>query len=119
MDYILQKNKEGIKLREMISMVYLNKLFNNTDSGFMDVRSPSGLAIGCVAYNYDGKVYASDESRMLGRMGIEDFLLTPMLETGEETYKAMANSEVTKIVTQASTLDGLPGYVDHVYKPYI
>lgn len=42
-----------------------------------------------------------------------------MLETGEETYKAMANSEVTKIVTQASTLDGLPGYVDHVYKPYI
>lgn len=51
-------------------------------------------------------------------MGIEDFLLTPMLETGEETYKAMANSDVTKIVVQASTLDGLPGYADHVYKPY-
>lgn len=45
MDYILQKNKEGIPLREMISMVYLNKILNNTDSGFMDVRSPSGLAI--------------------------------------------------------------------------
>jgi hypothetical protein len=56
---------------------------------------------------------------MLGRMGIQDFLLTPMLATGEETYKAMANSEVTKIAVQSSTLDGLPGYIDHVYKPYL
>jgi uncharacterized protein len=119
MDYILEKNKQGIILREMMSMVYLAKILKNTDSGFMDVRSPSGIAIGGVAYNYDGRVYASDESRMLGRMGIEDFLLTPMLETGEETYRAMANSDVTKISVQSSTLDGLPGYVDHVYKPYL
>lgn len=85
----------------------------------MDIRSPSGIAIGGVAYNYDGKVYASDESRMLGRMGIEDFLMTPLLATGEETYRAMANSEVTKIAVQSSTLDGLPGYNEHVYKPYL
>lgn len=119
MDYILEKNKQGVFLREMLSIVYLNKIFYNTDSGFMDVRSPSGVAIWGVAYNYDGKVYASDESRMLGRMGMDDFLLTPLLETGEETYKAMANSPVTKMCVQASTLDGLPGYVDHVYKPYL
>jgi len=119
MDYILEKNKEWVFLREMLSVVYLNKILNNSDSGFMDVRSPSGIAIGGVAYNYDGNVYASDESRMLGRMSINDFMLTPMLETGEETYKAMANSTVTKISVQSSTLDGLPGYVDHVYKPYL
>ncbi len=52
-------------------------------------------------------------------MGMDDFLLTPLLDTGEETYKAMANSPVTKMCVQASTLDGLPGYVDHVYKPYL
>ena len=45
MDYILEKNKQGIVLKEMLSMVYLNKIINNTDSGFMDVRSPSGAAI--------------------------------------------------------------------------
>lgn len=119
MDYILEKNKQWIFLKEMLSVVYLNKILNNTDSGFMDIRSPSGIALWCIAYNYDGKVYASDESRMLGRMGIEDFLLTPLLGSWEETYKAMANSEVTKISVQSSTLDGLPGYVDHVYKPYL
>jgi hypothetical protein len=52
-------------------------------------------------------------------MGKQDFLLTPMLETGEATYTAMANSDVTKIATLASTLDGLPGYNDSVYKPYM
>ena len=29
------------------------------------------------------------------------------------------NSDITKIAVQASTLDGLPGYNDHVYKPYL
>ena len=81
MDYILEKNRQGIFLKEMLSSVYLNKILNNIDSGYMDVRSPGGAAIGGIAYNYDGKVYASDERRMLGRMGIEDFLLTPLLET--------------------------------------
>jgi hypothetical protein len=31
----------------------------------------------------------------------------------------MIESETTKIMVQASTLDGLPGYNDSVYKPYI
>lgn len=119
MDYILEKNRQGIVFKEMLSIVFLNKILNNTDSAFMDVRSPSGAAIGYVAYNYDGKVYSGDDARMLGRMGIDDFLLTPLLDTGEETYKAMANSPVTKTCVQASTLDGLPWYVDHVYKPYL
>jgi sulfatase maturation enzyme AslB (radical SAM superfamily) len=45
MDYILEKNKQGVVLREMLSIVYLAKILNNQDSGFMDVRSPSGIAI--------------------------------------------------------------------------
>ena len=40
MDYILEKNKQGIFLKEMLSVMYLNKMLNNIDSGFMDVRSP-------------------------------------------------------------------------------
>lgn len=31
----------------------------------------------------------------------------------------MIESETTKVMVQASTLDGLPGYNDSVYKPYI
>lgn len=119
LDYILELNKAGVDFREQITSVYLMKILNDRDPAFMDIRSPSGIAVGGVAYNYDGKVYASDESRMLWRMGIDDFLLTDMKETWWETYSHMLNSEVTKISVQSSCLDGLPGYNDHVYKPYL
>jgi uncharacterized protein len=119
MDYIIELNLQGTFVREMISQVYLTKIIKGIDPNFMDIRSPSGPAIWCVAYNYNGDVYASDESRMLGRMGMYDFLMTPMLDTWEATYRAMAESDVTKIAVQTSTLDGLPGYNDHVYKPYM
>jgi len=119
LDYIIDLNKAGKHFREQITSVYLMKIFYDKDPGFMDIRSPSGIAIGGVAYNYDGKVYASDESRMLGRMGIDDFKMTDMWESWEETYKAMMNSPITKIAVQSSCLDGLPGYNRHVYKMYL
>ena len=80
LDYIIELNKKGTSFREYITSVYLQKIFYDRDPNFMDIRSPSGIAIRGVAYNYDGKVYASDESRMLGRMGIEDFFMTEVLE---------------------------------------
>jgi len=52
-------------------------------------------------------------------MGIDDFFMANLEEDGEDTYKAMMNSDITKIAVLSSTLDGLPGYNDHVYKPYI
>lgn len=119
LDYILELNKNGTPFKETITSIYLMRIFNEFDPAFMDIRSPSGIAIGWVAYNYDGKVYASDESRMLWRMWIDDFLMTDMLENAEETFKAMINSQVTKIAVQSSCLDGLPGYNEHVYKPFL
>ncbi len=119
MDYIIDINKRWTPFRENITSVYLQKIFGVRDPGFMDIRSPSWLSIGGVAYNYDGKIYASDESRMLGRMGIDDFLMTDMKEDWSSTYKAMINSDITKISVQSSCLDWLPWYDDHVYKPYI
>lgn len=119
LDYIIELNKKGIYFQEYITKVFLEKIFNPLDPAFMDIRSPSGIAVWWVAYNYDGKVYASDESRMLGRMGINEFLMTELLDTGEETYKAIMTSDIAKIAVQSSCLDGLPGYNSHVYKPYL
>lgn len=119
MDYILELNKSWTRFKEQMSLVYLRKILLPEDPAFMDIRSPSGIAIWGVAYNYDGKVYASDESRMLWRMWIEDFLMTEMKETWASTYLDMMNSDITKIAVQSTCLDGLPGFNDHVYKPYV
>lgn len=118
LDYIIELNKKWIFFKESITTVYLSKIFNSLDPNFMDIRSPSWIAIWWVAYNYDGKVYASDESRMLWRMWIDDFLMTDMLDSWEETYQAMINSDITKVAVQSSTLDWLVWFNEHVYKPY-
>ncbi len=119
LDYIIEINKQWKQFREQITGIYLQKIFNAFDPAFMDIRSPSGIAIGWVAYNYDGKIYASDESRMLGRMWDDTFFMTDVGDSGQETYNRMMNSDITKIAVQSSTLDGLPWYNDHVYKPYL
>lgn len=119
MDYILELNKQGTLLRENLSSIYLSKILTDKDPNYLDERSPCGACIWQVGYNYDGKVYSCDEGRMLGRMGDDNFLMTDLQETWEKTYQAMINSETTKVMVQASTLDGLPWYNDSVYKPYI
>jgi hypothetical protein len=56
---------------------------------------------------------------MLWRMWDDNFLMAEVKKWWEETYKEMIDSETTKIMVQASTLDWLPWYNDSVYKPYI
>ncbi|OIO76819.1 His-Xaa-Ser system radical SAM maturase HxsB [Candidatus Gracilibacteria bacterium CG1_02_38_174] len=119
MDYILELNKKGVTIRENLSAIYLSKILTDKDPNYLDERSPCGACIGQVAYNYDGKIYSCDEGRMLARMGDDNFLMTEVKDSGEATYKEMIESETTKVMVQASTLDGLPGYNDSVYKSYI
>ncbi|MFA5917183.1 MAG: His-Xaa-Ser system radical SAM maturase HxsB [Candidatus Gracilibacteria bacterium] len=125
MKYILELNKKGVRFREKMSAIYLYKILTPIDPNYLDERSPCGACVGQVAYNYDGKVYSCDEGRMLGRMGDDSFMMTDLNEIkfdeypGFEAYNSMIDSETTKIMVQASTLDGLPGYNDSVYKPYI
>ncbi|MDD3302426.1 MAG: His-Xaa-Ser system radical SAM maturase HxsB [Candidatus Gracilibacteria bacterium] len=125
MDYIIDLNKAGVIFREKLSTIFLYKILTSNDPNYLDERSPCGACIGQVAYNYDGKVYSCDEGRMLGRMGDDNFMMIDLNDIdftdspGQEAYKNMIDSETTKVMVQASTLDGLPGYNDSVYKPYI
>ncbi len=119
LDYIIEINKSWKFFKENITSVYLKKIFNPIDPAFMDIRSPSWIAIWWVAYNYDGKIYASDESIMLWRMWDNTFLMTNLTWSWEQNYKNMMNSDISKIAIQSSTLDWLPWFNEHVYKPYI
>lgn len=119
MNYILELNKRWIWFRENLSAIYLSKILTESDPNYLDERSPCWACIWQVAYNYDWKIYSCDEWRMLWRMGDQNFFMTNVTDNWEETYKAMIESETTKVMVQASTLDWLPWYNDSVYKPYI
>lgn len=75
LDYIIELNKQGINFREFYTSMILSKIFTFNDPGYVDLMSPSGIGIAGVVYNYDGDVYASDESRMLAEMGDKTFKL--------------------------------------------
>jgi hypothetical protein len=74
LDYIIQKNREGIFLSEGHSNIFLKKILLNQPVNYMELRSPCGGAIGQLAYYYDGDIYTCDEGRMLSEMGNDSFL---------------------------------------------
>ena len=51
--------------------------------------NPSGLGIAVIVYNYDGKIYASDEGRMLAETGDDYFCLGSV----EDEYSDIFTSE--------------------------
>lgn len=75
MDYIIGLNKQGTYFSEQFSTLILTKMLTSNDPGFVDLMNPSGAGIAAIVFNYDGDVYASDESRMLHEMGDSSFRL--------------------------------------------
>lgn len=75
LDYIIGLNKKGVHFRETYASIVLTKMLTPFHPGYVDLMSPAGIGIGALVYNYDGDVYASDESRMLAEMGDKSFRL--------------------------------------------
>lgn len=73
--YIIELNKNGIPFSEVYTSLILTKMLTSNDPGFVDLMNPAGIGIAAIVINYDGGVYASDESRMLAEMGDQTFRL--------------------------------------------
>jgi His-Xaa-Ser system radical SAM maturase HxsB len=73
--YILEVNKSGRHFPEFYASLLLKRLLTDVPIGYVDLRSPAGIGLGALVYNYDGKVFASDEGRMLAEMGDRTFEL--------------------------------------------
>jgi His-Xaa-Ser system radical SAM maturase HxsB len=75
LDYIIELNRGGYEFMEFYAATILAKMLTPFEPGFVDLRNPAGIGIAAIVYNYDGDVYASDESRMLAEMGDKTFRL--------------------------------------------
>lgn len=114
LDYIIDLNLQGKKIKEGYAVLILKKIFTDESINFLDLRSPCGAGIGQLAYNFNGDVFTCDEGRMLSRMGDNSFLLGNVLKN---SYLEIVGHDVVKSVCIASTLDGLPKCCQCVYKP--
>lgn len=115
LEYIIQKNKEGINLSEGHASILLRKILGKTPINYMELRSPCGGAIGQLAYYYDGNIYTCDEGRMLAEMGNDSFKLGNVENV---TYKELMETDTTKAMCISSCIECLPYCSGCAYSPY-
>ena len=115
LDYIIELNRQGQDFAEYYATTILKKMLTSEDPGYVDLMSPAGIGIGAVVYNYDGNVYASDESRMLAEMGKDEFKLGHVLT---HTYEDIFTSPKLLDPLEESFAYSSPMCHDCAFEPY-
>jgi len=113
-NYIINKNLNGLRVVEDYSTIILTKILTPFSTGYVDLQSPAGLISSVVVYNYDGKVYASDESRMLAEMNDYTFQLGHV----SDSYLNIFNGKKAKEISKYSTNESLPGCSECGFQTY-
>lgn len=115
LDYIIEVNKKGYAISEQYASIILQKMLTPFSPGYVDLQSPAGTGIAAVVYNYDGDVYASDESRMLAEMGDKYFCLGNVLAN---SYEEIFSSDTLLDILEETLLESVPSCSDCGFKPY-
>lgn len=112
--YIIEVNKQGYHFIESYTQIILNKLFSPFATGYVDLQSPCGAAISAIVYNYDGDIYASDESRMLAEMGDKKFRLGNV----NDGYEHIMLSDILLDTLESTLSESIPMCNDCGFLPY-
>lgn len=113
LDAIVRVNQEGFALEETHASLLLSQLLTPFSHGYVDLRSPMGAGLGAVVYDYDGRVYPSDEARMLAAQGEHRFCLGTLDQSVDEWLASPAMQELQA----GGVAEALPGCSDCAYVP--
>jgi His-Xaa-Ser system radical SAM maturase HxsB len=112
--YVLAINRSGRHFPEFYAALILKRMFADRPLGYVDLRSPAGIGLGALVYNYDGKVFASDEGRMLAEMGDRTF----ELGTVADSYRSLVFSDKLVDLIGSSLTQCAPECLDCVYEAH-
>jgi uncharacterized protein len=115
LEYIIELNLRGTFLVETYAQILLTRILTPFTTGYVDLQSPAGAGIGVAVYNYDGDVYASDESRMLAEMGDQQFKLG---NVHTDPYEEIFGGELLRAITASSCLESTPGCADCAFQTF-
>ncbi len=115
LDYIIKMNRSGFTFIEHYAAMILKKMLTPHQTSYIDLMSPAGIAIGAMVYNYDGTVYASDESRMLAEMGDKTFALG---NVHTDSYSDIMLSDKLLGPLEQSFAASVPGCSWCAFEPY-
>jgi uncharacterized protein len=115
LDYILELNRSGYAFTEYYAATILAKMLTPFEPGFVDLRSPAGIGLGALVYNYDGNVYASDESRMLAEMDDKTFCIG---NVHRDRYEDILLSDALLTPIEESFAASVPMCSECAFEPY-
>ena len=115
LNHILEYNLRGEFYREDYATIILRKILTPFPVGYVDLQSPAGLVNSVIVFNYNGKVYATDEARMLAEMKDDMFLLG---ELSKNTYNELYYGEKIQEIALAWSNESLTGCSDCAFQPY-
>lgn len=115
LDHVISVNRNGGYMVEAYAQILLRKILTPFATGYVDLQSPSGAVLGAVVYNYDGDVYASDESRMLAEMGDKSFRLGSV---HSDSYETLFGGHLARSLVASSINQSLPGCADCAFQVY-
>lgn len=96
-EHIIELNKQGHVMIEEYAAIILRKLLTPWCTGFVDLQSPAGIVNSVLIYNYDGYMYASDESRMLAEENDFTFQIGKLSESYENLVYSSKVKEWSKV----------------------
>lgn len=114
LNYIIELNKQGLYLVEDYTSIILKKILTPFPVNYVDLQSPAGMINSVVVFNYDGYVYATDESRMLAEKGDYTFRLGHV----NESYQSIFYGKKAKNFSQFWSNESLAGCADCGFQPY-
>lgn len=114
LEYIIELNEQGIPFVEEFTAILLRKILTPFTTGFVDLQSPAGIVNSVVVYNYDGYVYASDESRMLAEYGDYTFRMGRI----QESYETLFYGKAVQQWAQLWGTEFIAGCADCVFQSY-
>jgi His-Xaa-Ser system radical SAM maturase HxsB len=113
--HILKVNRDGYRIAEVYTQILLTKMLTPYGTHYVDMQSPAGEAWSVLVYNYDGDVYASDESRMLAEMGDRTFRLG---NVHRDSRRDIFTGDPALRMFKASCTQALAGCSDCAFQSY-
>ena len=115
LDYILELNKQGCSFTEFYAATILQKMLTPYETGFVNLRSPAGIGIAAIIFNYNGEVYPSDEARMKAEMGDKIFCMGNLMT---DSYEQMMLSPALLTPLEDSVPESVPMCEECAFLPY-
>lgn len=114
LNHIIDINLKGEFFIEEFAAIILRKMLTPFCTGFVDLQSPAGIINSVLVYNYDGYVYASDESRMLAEYNDYTFRLGNV----NDSYESIVYSPKVMKISNVWNNETLAGCADCPIRVY-